>query len=109
MDKDNLLDNDELIDTAYDIFLELATDNLAADDILLFNGQFEERGAADMIAVMEDWQQHVDFDLAADKEDYAEVRIGLVNEFDELDDIYARVLISRIRDKKFCHILWKRG
>lgn len=104
----NLLDNDELIDTAYDIFLELATDNLEAADILLFNTQFEERGAADMIAVLEDWQSHVDFDVAAEKDNFAEVRIGLVNDHDELDDIYARVLISRERDRKFCHILWKK-
>ncbi|MGL5045886.1 MAG: DUF440 family protein, partial [Plesiomonas sp.] len=39
---------DELIDNAYDIFLELASDNLDPADIILFNLQFEERGAAEL-------------------------------------------------------------
>ncbi len=44
-----------------------------------------------------------------DKETYAEVRIGLVNEDnDELDDVFARMLISLDPDHKACHMMWKR-
>ncbi len=47
------------------------------------------------------------FDI--DKEVYAEVRIGLVNEeSDVLDEVFARLLISRDAEHKFCHVLWKR-
>ncbi|EQA95741.1 hypothetical protein HPS_0727, partial [Glaesserella parasuis 29755] len=37
------LSPDEAIELAYDIFLEMASDNLEPADILLFNLQFEER------------------------------------------------------------------
>ncbi|MDE1238087.1 HI1450 family dsDNA-mimic protein [Vibrio aestuarianus] len=103
----DLISYDDAIDAAYDIFLEMAPDNLEPADVILFTMQFEERGAAELVDVADDWVQHVGFDV--DKEDYAEVLIGLVNEQDDvLDDVFARMLVSRDPDKKFCHILWKR-
>ncbi len=36
----------ETLERAYDIFSELAADNLDPADVLLFNLQFEERGGA---------------------------------------------------------------
>lgn len=101
------LSYDEVIETAYDIFLEMAADNLEAADVILFTAQFDERGAAEAVDVAEDWIEHVGFDV--DKTQYAEVHIGLVNESnDALDDIFARILLNRDPDQKFCHILWKR-
>ena len=44
MDLNNRLTEDETLEQAYDIFLELAADNLDPADIILFNLQFEERG-----------------------------------------------------------------
>lgn len=44
MDLNNRLTEDETLEQAYDIFLELAADNLDPADIILFNLQFE--GAA---------------------------------------------------------------
>ena len=41
---------DEAIDLAYDIFLEMAGENLDPADILLFNLQFEELGAKFLIS-----------------------------------------------------------
>ncbi|RJX70160.1 DUF440 family protein [Vibrio sinensis] len=102
-----LISYDDTIDTAYDIFLEMAPDNLEAVDVILFTAQFEERGAAELVETGDDWEQHVGFSV--DKETYAEVRVGLVNEEnDVLDDVFARLLVSRDPDNKFCHILWKR-
>ena len=43
MDLNNRLTEDETLEQAYDIFLELAADNLDPADVLLFNLQFEER------------------------------------------------------------------
>ncbi|MGF1910700.1 HI1450 family dsDNA-mimic protein [Vibrio kasasachensis] len=102
-----LISYDDAIDTAYDIFLEMAPDNLEAVDVILFTAQFEDRGAAELVETGDDWATHVGFDV--DKEVYAEVRVGLVNEEnDVLDDVFARLLVSRDPDNKFCHILWKR-
>ncbi len=57
--------------------------------------------------VGDDWEEQVGFEV--DKEIYAEVRIGLVNEAnDELDDVFARMLISLDPDNKACHMMWKR-
>jgi uncharacterized protein YciU (UPF0263 family) len=101
-----LIDLDTTIDTAYDIFLEMAPDNLEAADVILFTAQFEDRGAAELVETGNDWTQHVGFEI---DDTFAEVRIGLVNEADDqLDDVFARLLVSRDADNKFCHILWKR-
>ena len=42
------LDPDAAIDLAYDIFLEMAGENLDPADIMLFNLQFEDRGAVEL-------------------------------------------------------------
>ncbi|SHF07211.1 HI1450 family dsDNA-mimic protein [Vibrio gazogenes] len=102
-----LISYDDAIDTAYDIFLEMAPDNLEPADIILFTAQFDDRGAAELVDVKDDWSDQVGFEV--DKETYAEVNIGLVNEEnDTLDDVFARMLISRDPEHKFCHIFWKR-
>ncbi len=102
-----LISYDDVIDAGYDIFLEMAPENLEPADVILFTAQFEDRGAAELVETGDDWAEHVGFDV--DKEVYAEVRIGLVNEEDDvLDDVFARMLISRDPDNKFCHMLWKR-
>ncbi|MEH6533070.1 MAG: HI1450 family dsDNA-mimic protein [Photobacterium frigidiphilum] len=107
METSNLISYDDVIDAAYDIFLEMASESLEPVDVILFTAQFDDRGAAEAVETRDDWGSHVGFDV--DKELYAEVRIGLVNEEnDQLDDVFARMLISRDPDHKFCHILWKR-
>ncbi|ELN9285512.1 DUF440 family protein [Salmonella enterica] len=78
MDLNNRLTEDETLEQAYDIFLELAADK----------------------------QEHVDFDLNPDF--FAEVVIGLADTEDgEINDIFARVLLCREKDHKLCHILWR--
>ena len=48
----------------------------------------------------------MDFDLNPDF--FAEVVIGLADEDGgEINDIFARVLLSREKDHKLCHILWR--
>ncbi|NOH53924.1 DUF440 family protein [Vibrio coralliilyticus] len=102
-----LISYDDAIETAYDIFLEMAPDNLEAADVIIFTTQFDDRGAAELVETGDDWAGHVGFEV--DKEIYAEVRIGLVNEEnDVLDEVFARLLVSRDPEHKFCHVLWKR-
>ncbi|STV88319.1 dsDNA-mimic protein [Klebsiella michiganensis] len=66
MDLNNRLTEDETLEQAYDIFLELAVDNLDPADVILFNLQFEERGGAELFDPAPDWEEHVDFDLNPD-------------------------------------------
>lgn len=104
MDLNNRLTEDETLEQAYDIFLELASENLDPADILLFNLQFEKRGGAELYDPAEDWQ--VDVDLSPDF--FAEVVIGLADSDGEpINDVFARVLLCREKGHKLCHILWK--
>lgn len=96
---------DNLIDTAYDIFLEMAPENLDPADILLFNLQFEDRGAVEMVETGSDWDQEIG--VLIDPEAFAEVWVGLVNENDEMDDVFARFLISVEPENREYHVIWK--
>ncbi|MGX9415927.1 HI1450 family dsDNA-mimic protein [Vibrio sp. RC27] len=102
-----LLSYDDVIDTAYDIFLEMAPDNLEQPQLGQFEQDFDQQGAAIAIELGNDWESHVGFNI--DENNYAEIHIGLVDESQQkLGVIFARILISRIDDEKFCHILWQR-
>ncbi|QIM64826.1 HI1450 family dsDNA-mimic protein [Frederiksenia canicola] len=103
--ENNTLSPDEAIDIAYDIFLEMAGENLDPADILLFNLQFEERGGAEMVETSDNWDQEIG--TLIDPEAFAEVWIGLYNEKDEMDDIFARFLISHNAENREYHVIWK--
>ncbi len=106
LDLNNRMTEDETLEKAYDIFLELASSNLDPADILLFSLQFEIRGGAELQDPSEEWLEHVDFDLNPDF--FAEVIIGLAESEDaEINDIFARILICREKSHQICHILWK--
>ena len=79
------LDPDAAIDLAYDIFLEMAGENLDPADIMLFNLQFEDRGAVEFVETADDWEQEIG--VLIDPDAFAEVWVGLVNEKDEMDDV----------------------
>jgi uncharacterized protein YciU (UPF0263 family) len=102
-----LMTYDDVIDSAYDIFLEMAADNLEQPQLGQFEQDFDEYGAAVAVELEDDWPSHVGFEV--NESHYAEVRIGLVDQSEQmLETLFARLLISRIRDEKFCHILWQR-
>ncbi|WP_439327527.1 HI1450 family dsDNA-mimic protein [Lonepinella sp. BR2357] len=100
------LDPDTAIDIAYDIFLEMAGENLDPADILLFNLQFEERGGVEVVETAEDWE--LEIGVLIDPTEYVEVWVGLVNEQDIMDDVFAKFLISHHEDERECHIIWKK-
>lgn len=97
---------DEAIDLAYDIFLEMAAEQLDPADIILFNLQFEQRGAVEFVETAEDWEMEIG--VLIDPQAYAEVWIGLVNEQDEMDDIFAKFLISHQAENREFHVIWKK-
>ena len=96
------LDPDTAIDIAYDIFLEMAGENLDPADILLFNRLFEERG----VETADNWEEEIG--VLIDPEEYAEVWVGLVNEQDEMDDVFAKFLISHREEDREFHVIWKK-
>jgi len=105
MESPQLLSVDELLDHAYEIFLELAADNLSAEQIECFNAEFEERGALGDSTPEDDWQEYVDFDI--DPERHVEICIGLLNEDEEFDRLFARMLLSRHPDERHCQVQWQ--
>lgn len=104
-EKNQKLAPDEAIDIAYDIFLEMAPENLDSADIMLFNLQFEERGAVELVETADNWDEEIG--VLIDPDEYAEVWIGLVNEQDVMDDIFAKFLISHRAEEREYHIVWK--
>ena len=96
---------DEAIDIVYDIFLEMAGENLDPADILLFNLQFEERGAVEMVETSDNWADEIG--TLIDPDAFAEVWVGLINEHDEMDDVFARFLISHEAENREYHVIWK--
>jgi len=76
---------EELLDTALELFMELAS-------------LLAETDPAD------DWEADVGF--AVSDTDYAEIWVGLGNEEQEYEHLFARMLLSRRVDEKFCHIEW---
>lgn len=101
----NKLTPDEAIDIAYDIFLEMAGENLDPADILLFNLQFEDNGGVEMVETSEDWDQEIG--TLIDPEAFAEVWVGLVDENDEMNDVFAKFLISHEEENREFHVIWK--
>lgn len=99
------LDPDTAINIAYDIFLEMAPENLDPADILLFNMQFEESGAVELVETADNWDEEIG--VLIDPEEYAEIWIGLINENDEMDNVLAKFLISHREEDREYHIVWK--
>jgi len=96
---------DELIDFAYDTFLDGALKHLEPADQILFAMQFEDRGAVDIVDLGKDWPASVA--MGINDTEYCELHIGLVDDKDLLNDVFGRVLIKKKANDDFIHILWK--
>lgn len=106
MNEPTLISEEEALEQAYDLFLSQAADNLDVADQLLFNLQFEERGAAEVVKLGNDWQFIVGLPISANR--FCEVVIGLAPDEDsDINDIFGRVLISRDPLQPMFHIIWK--
>ncbi len=95
---------EELLDTALELFMELASDNLPEQEIALFNQAFNDRGLLAETDPADDWEADVGF--AVSDTEYAEIWVGLGNAEQEYEHLFARMLLSRRVDEKFCHIEW---
>ena len=98
------LTDQQLLDSAFEIFLQLAADNLTPQHITCFNQQFEQYGYLALYTPEEDWRNHLEIEQL---DDYVEIMIGLSKAPDIIDPLLARVLISRLaHEKSNCMILW---
>lgn len=96
---------DELCDHAFDIFEELASDNLSAADYQRYQQHYEARGYADVLPPGEGWEELATQDLAPEL--HFEVQIGLTGEQGAADLVLARILLSREKEESLCHALWR--
>ena len=84
---------EELLDTALELFMELASDNLPEQEIVRFNQEFNDRGLLAETDPADDWAADVGFEVS--DADYAEIWVGLGNEQEEYEHLFARMLLSR--------------
>lgn len=96
---------DELCDHAFDIFEELAAENLSAEDYNLYQQYYESRGYVDLAIPGEDWVEMMMQDL--EPELHYEAQIGLTGENGDADIVLARILLSREKYESLCHAQWR--
>ncbi|WP_333609618.1 DUF440 family protein [Arsukibacterium sp.] len=96
---------DELCDHAFDIFEELASENLSAEDYGFYHQHFEERGYVDLLIPSADWVDVILQDL--EPEYHFEAQIGISATEGEPDKVLARILLSREKHDALCHVLWR--
>lgn len=96
---------DELCDHAFDIFDELAPDNLSASDYQTYQQHYENRSYVDLLPPGAGWEELAGGEL--DPELHFEAQIGLSGEAGAEDQILARILLSRDKDETLCHALWR--
>ncbi len=59
----------------------------------------------EFVETADDWEEEIG--VLIDPEEYAEVWVGLVNEQDEMDDVFAKFLISHREEDREFHVIWK--
>lgn len=105
---DDIAQHDTLIDTAYDIFLELAFENLNQTDTEKFNAEFEQSGVLELYTPNEDWLEYLETEtLETIIERFVEIVVGLNNDKNQLTECFARILLPLAQEEKECYIIWK--
>lgn len=100
-----LMTTDALVDQAYELFLELASDNLDEQTLNLFNEQFAEHGGLGDCDPESDWEDEIQ--QAINPDEWIEVRVGLLNDEQDFSYLFARMLINKDPEIHECHILWQ--
>ncbi|MCH8537689.1 MAG: YciU family protein [Alkalimonas sp.] len=102
---ENLWSLDELCDHAFDIFEELASDNLTADDYTEYQQQHLTSGFVDLKTPDDSWEDLYPIEL--DPELHIEAWIGLSGSEGEADKVLARLLLNRDKDETECFAQWR--
>lgn len=96
---------DDLADKAYELFLDLASDNLNEANIELFNTRFPEQGGIGECEPEDDWADEIQAEVIPTE--WREIRIGLIDQDELFSYLFARILISTDPENQECHILWQ--
>jgi uncharacterized protein len=96
---------DELCDHAFDIFEELAAENLSVEDYAQYQQNYQSRGYVDLAIPGTDWVEMMMQEL--EPELHYEAQIGLTGEQGEPDMVLARILLSREKHESLCHAQWR--
>ncbi len=100
-----LISINDALDSAFEIFYDMAEENLEEADKVRYEALFETSGAGMAIEAGAYWGPLINLDV--DRNVFIEVQIGLISE-NVLSDVFVRMLLSRDPKQKECHILWKR-
>ena len=96
---------DQLIEQAYDFFLQLAADHLSAEDLVDLTLEFEERGAVESGPPDASWSAELGAPIVAD--DWQEVWVGLLDHQEEFCVLYAKILVPLDGRAQPWPIRWK--
>ncbi|TXH96719.1 MAG: DUF440 family protein, partial [Pseudorhodobacter sp.] len=97
---------DQLVEWAYDQFLEQAADMLAPEQIVDITLEFEQRGAVEATLPNGDWS--TELGEPVDMARWAGVWVGLLDHQDGCEVIYATFLLPRDQSEHDVHIRWHR-
>ncbi|ENY70965.1 dsDNA-mimic protein [Aeromonas diversa CDC 2478-85] len=95
---------DQLVELAYDRFLEEAADHLTAEQVVDITLEFEQRGAVEATLPAEDWANELGEQVSLT--DWAEVWVGLLDHQDEFETIYAKFLVPLESREQTLHVRW---
>ncbi len=104
------LNDNDLLDMAFQIFLEMAPENLANADIDRFNQNFAQYGEIALFDTAENWDEEIGVLIDPDK--FVEVWIGLAEpqNTDEMSYLFAKCLIERppfVGEQPEFHMIWQ--
>ncbi len=98
------LTDEQLLDLTYEIFLEMAPENLTEQDIVLFNTNFAEHGEIALFDTATNWEEEIG--VLIDPNQFAEVWIGLTDAEGKMRHLFAKCLINYDQSKPDFHIIW---
>lgn len=96
---------DELCDHAFEIFEELAEENLTADDYLLYQQHAATSAYVDLVPATDDWVEMIAMDI--EPELHVEAHIGLADVNGVAELVLARILLSKEKFETLCHARWR--
>ncbi|MDG6898060.1 hypothetical protein A6A19_08740 [Actinobacillus delphinicola] len=96
--------DEALLDLAYEIFLEMAGENLSAQEIALFNEKFAECGEIALFDTADNWEEEIG--VLIDPEQFAEVWIGLTDAEGQMRHVFAKCLINYDQSEPDFHMIW---
>ncbi len=100
-----MLSAEQLIELAYERFLESAAEHLPPEDIIDLTLEFEDRGAVESCPPGNEWLSEVPLPFVA--EEWLEIWVGLLDHQDEFDRLFAKILLPKSGERQRAIIHWK--